>query len=76
MLLDFVKQNILRSLTGEGEPIWTCSLCSHSSQNKSNLIRHFEAKHIISSGFPCNVCDKILPSKNARQTHMYRFHKY
>lgn len=61
-------------LSETGLVLWECKFCSQISELDQH-ISSFEAKHIISSGYPCSYCDKILLSKNAFLTHVPRFHR-
>ena len=54
---------------------WRCLVCNHSSNRKSSVYYHVEAKHTASSGFSCHVCSKFCPTTNALRTHLSRQHK-
>ena len=54
---------------------WRCLVCNHSSNRKSSVYYHVEAKHTASSGFSCHVCRKFCPTTNALRTHLSRQHR-
>ena len=54
---------------------WKCLICNHSSNRKSSVYYHVEAKHTASSGFSCHLCTKFCPTTNALRTHLSRQHR-
>jgi hypothetical protein len=60
-----------------GEALYQCALCPHRTRVSSNLAKHIEARHIVSEdGFKCRFCGRVLPSRNARQSHISRHHRH
>ena len=61
---------------GEGaESGFQCSACEHFSRSRQNMENHVEAKHVQTEGWPCHLCDKVCPSRNAYNVHFSRYHK-
>ena len=61
-------------LKEESGTLWTCTDCSYSSKNKSNVYEHVESRHVGSYGYHCQLCDKSCPSRNAFRIHNIRYH--
>ena len=60
---------------GEGaESGFQCSACEHFSRSRQNMENHVEAKHVQTEGWPCHLCDKVCPSRNAYNVHFSRYH--
>lgn len=70
-LEDMISQYMAR--TAEG--LWQCTVCSITSNKKSNVKCHVEAKHLQTQGWQCHICNKHCPSKNAYNVHFHRNHK-
>jgi len=58
-----------------GSSVWACSECEYNSKFKHNVFEHIESKHVGSYGYPCSVCNKVCPTKNAFRIHNIRYHK-
>ena len=58
-----------------GEAGFQCSACEHFSRSRQNMENHVEAKHVQTEGWPCHLCDKVCPSRNAYNVHFSRYHK-
>ena len=54
---------------------YQCSKCGYLSRNSSNVKRHIDAKHIVSSGYSCPHCPEVLRNKIALNNHLARAHK-
>ena len=48
-----------------------CKVCGKEGY-ASDIKRHIEAKHVEGLSLPCNLCDKILRSRNALRCHISR----
>jgi len=68
---DLISQYMAR--TAEG--MWQCTLCNITSNKKSNVRCHVEAKHLETQGIQCHICNKHCPSRNAYNVHFHRYHK-
>ena len=70
----FSEEEILsKMIKSEGQ--WSCIVCTFSSLNKHNVLKHVEAKHISTSGYNCGLCQKFCSSLNALKLHESRYHK-
>ena len=58
-----------------GESGFQCSACEHFSRSRQNMENHVEAKHVQTEGWPCHLCHKVCPSRNAFNVHFSRHHK-
>jgi len=52
-----------------------CSDCEHSSNYKSNMVKHVEDRHVQQDGVFCQFCEKVCPSRNALSAHISRKHR-
>ena len=59
----------------DGKKFWACTDCNYSSKSNHNVFEHIESKHVGSVGYPCSLCDKISPTKNAHRIHNIRHHR-
>ena len=63
--------------TAEGK--FVCTLCTspdpYTSSKRYNMKTHLEAKHELSQGYQCQVCYKILKTRNVLNSHMAQSHK-
>lgn len=55
--------------------IFQCADCDHTSNYKSNMVKHVEDRHIQQGGHVCKFCEKICPSRNALSAHISRKHR-
>ena len=70
----FSGEEILsKMIKSEGQ--WSCIVCTFSSLNKHNVLKHVEAKHVSTSGYNCGLCQKFCSSLNALKLHESRYHK-
>ena len=53
-----------------------CSDCDFRTKYSGTCQRHIESKHISSSGYSCQFCQTVCPTKNALTMHVGRKHKY
>ena len=51
-----------------------CKVCGKEGQT-ADIINHIEANHLEGVSVPCNLCGKILGSRNSLKIHISRFHK-
>ena len=58
-----------------GRSEFQCAECGHIASIKPNIWKHIEAKHMAPRPVSCQFCGKICPSKNARQSHISRYHR-
>ena len=54
---------------------YQCLECGYHSKYTSDVKRHIDAKHIISTGYYCPQCPEILKNKHALKNHLSRVHK-
>ena len=55
--------------------IWFCTDCNFQSPKKSNVHEHIESKHVTHSGYYCDICSKLCPTKSSLRMHYNRNHK-
>jgi len=48
---------------------WTCTECGKSVKNRVHLRNHIEAQHIVTPGFPCDICGFISKTRPALRGH-------
>ena len=55
--------------------LYICQVCGYSSNKSSNCQSHIESKHVVSSGFNCNICGLFCPNRKSLKNHKDRHHK-
>jgi len=70
-----LEDMISKYMTKSDDGLWQCTVCSITSNKKSNMKCHVEAKHLQTQGWQCYICNKHCPSKNAYNVHFHRNHK-
>jgi len=48
---------------------WTCTECGKSVKNRVHLRNHIEAQHIVTPGFPCDICGFVSKTRPALRGH-------
>ena len=54
-----------------------CAICDYTTPEQNNLKRHYNKMHdetLKETSFPCDKCNKYLPSKGALKKHCQRHH--
>lgn len=57
----------------DGKRLWQCSDCSYCVRETTRLQKHIESNHIVIEQL-CKLCNIVLVSKPAFDTHMRRRH--
>ena len=57
-----------------GQTIFSCSACEYTANTKQRIEYHYDSKH-SSNTYPCSICGKICPTKNALFVHKSRNHR-
>ena len=57
-----------------GKPIYVCNVCGKEAEH-SDMKKHIEANHLEGISVPCNFCEKMFRSRNAKSIHVSRHHK-
>ena len=70
-----LEDTISRYMDKNSDGRWQCSVCHFTSNKKSNVKCHVEAKHVETQGWECHVCNKLCPSLNAYNVHFHSNHK-
>ena len=65
----------VRELYYQASEGFQCTVCQHNSKSRQNMENHVEAKHVTTGGWPCHLCSRVCPSKNAYNVHFSRNHK-
>ena len=79
------KYNFLKNGVGQKYPIlantplhkgvrYPCDLCSHSSTNKGDLLKHKKAKH-FGIRYPCDQCDYTCTQSGLLNLHKKKKHQ-
>lgn len=74
LLTDFVDVEIQRRMIKLVDGRFQCSDCYFISSHNSTMKCHIESKHLETSGYSCNICNKFCPTRNALKCHKYRIH--
>jgi len=71
---DANKDGVIRSkMFKNSSSIWQCTDCDHTSQHTTNMKNHIEVKHVGSSGYYCQQCNKFCSTRNALNNHRTRY---
>jgi len=70
-----VKVLIRSKITQLDKNMFQCLECEHTSNYKSNMVKHVEDRHVKHQGHACEYCEKICPSRNALSAHISRKHR-
>ena len=63
----------IESLMGKAiDGVWRCFSCNYSNSAKATVKAHIEAKHISTSGYECQYCLKVCPTRHAMKMHKLR----
>ena len=54
---------------------WICTACGKSVKNRVHLRNHIEAQHIVTPGFPCDICGFVSKTRPALRGHKDYNHK-
>ena len=54
--------------------LWACTKCDYVQVLKKNVYQHVDSKH-MDFQYPCQECDKMLPTRHALREHFRRLHK-
>ena len=57
-----------------GQPFYVCNVCGKEDIH-GHMKFHIEANHLEGISVPCNFCEKMFGSRNAKATHISRYHK-
>jgi len=69
-----IRTKMVKSDKSHGPSMWLCTECDYASKNNSNVYEHIEARHVGSTGYYCQFCDKTCPTRNAFRIHNVRHH--
>ena len=74
-LMMIKSQNKIQQ-TAYGKPLkaMICKVCRKEGR-LTNIRDHIEANHLEGIAIPCNLCDKVLSSRNALGVHKSNKHK-
>ena len=57
-----------------GQPFYVCNVCGKEDIH-GHMKVHIEANHLEGISVPCSFCEKMFGSRNAKATHISRYHK-
>jgi len=59
----------------QGKPMWSCNDCGKFSRLKNDIAKHVEAVHITHPGLVCDLCEKVLKTRDTLKQHMKSQHR-
>jgi len=71
---EMVESKIFKS-TKDGQSLFCCTDCEFSSTGRLHVFEHIESKHVQSSGYFCNICNKTCATSAGLRMHFNRYHK-
>ena len=52
---------------------WSCSVCGKADiKNRSNIVRHVEARHIENAHVTCEFCGNLFKNRESKRKHVCR----
>ena len=54
---------------------WSCNDCGKFSKLKNDIAKHVEANHITHPGLVCDLCEKVLKTRDTLKSHMKSKHR-
>lgn len=55
------------------ESKFRCRLCPYLARDKYNMRSHLDGKHMLSSGYPCDICNSsVQKTKQALNQHKHK----
>ena len=57
-----------------GKRSYNCIICGKEGE-KGNIRQHIEANHLEGVSVPCKFCEKTFRSRNALNSHNFKFHR-
>ena len=71
-------QYIRRTTCEGGQTVYECTLCDQAkNRQRNNVLNHVESVHFPGNFlYSCEYCQKEFVSKNARNVHISRNHKF
>ena len=78
--LDYLDLLISAKMTktfeeGRNKSVWRCLDCGKEYKLKGDTSRHVEAHHIEHPGLECNLCGRILKTRESLRGHVNQSHK-
>ena len=73
--LDLLIAGKMTKVFEEGRSVWKCLDCGKEYKLKGDTSRHVEAHHIDHPGLECNLCGRILKTRESLRGHMNTTHK-
>jgi predicted RNA-binding Zn-ribbon protein involved in translation (DUF1610 family) len=69
-----IESSIIKNVsTGQ----YVCKLCNFGATNRTHVFCHVESKHYQDATvqYACPYCQKVMYTRNARASHVSRYHK-
>ena len=70
-----IAPHMTRVVDVSGRSVWRCLDCGKEFKLKGDMSRHVEAFHITHPGLQCEVCEKVLKTRESMRSHMNNVHK-
>ena len=61
--------------SGTNKSVWQCLDCGKEYKLKGDASRHVEAHHIDHPGFSCEMCGKVLKTRDSLRNHIHQLHR-
>jgi uncharacterized C2H2 Zn-finger protein len=70
-----IAPHMMRVHDDVGRAVWRCLDCLKEFKLKGDMTRHVEAFHIEHPGLSCELCEKVLKTRESMRSHMNNVHK-
>lgn len=70
-----IAEHMVKVQDDLGRAVWRCIDCSKEFKLKGDMSRHVEAFHVNHPGLSCDMCDKVLKTRESLRSHINHVHK-
>ena len=70
-----IAPHMTKVVDGLCRSVWRCLDCGKDFKLKGDMSRHVEAFHITHPGLQCDLCEKVLKTRESMRSHMNNVHK-
>ena len=65
---------LIKSKIDRRDNVYACTECDYTTPYPDTCRNHVEARHLSTSGYTCQICNKFCSTRNAMKIHYTRYH--